>query len=180
MSNTKIIAHKTSLNQFAVPVSVPVYQTTSFVQDVSRLNEYTKANSIVTLKNIIAKLNSNKVGIIFGSRLVAIEAIADLLKAGDEIIIVDNNEKSDSLIRVDERSGVSVNYINASSIKNIFQSITPRTKLIWVKTSTSPGLKISDIQTIAKTPKPAGIQFAWITLLLSNQYNSFLRWELVL
>jgi cystathionine beta-lyase len=46
-----------------------------------------------------------------------------------------------------------VNYVDASNAENIFNAITPKTKLIWIETPTNPTLKISDIQAIGKIAK---------------------------
>ena len=37
--------------------------------------------------------------------------------------------------------------------ENIFNAVTPKTKLIWIETPTNPTLKISDIEAIAKIAK---------------------------
>jgi len=43
--------------------------------------------------------------------------------------------------------------VDTTNAENVFNAITPKTKLIWIETPTNPTLKISDIEAIAKIAK---------------------------
>ena len=43
--------------------------------------------------------------------------------------------------------------MDTTNAENVFNAITPKTKLIWIETPTNPTLKISDIEAIAKIAK---------------------------
>jgi len=51
---------------------------------------------------------------------------------------------------------VNVNYVDASDPANVFQALSPKTKLIWVETPSNPTLKIADIAAIAAVAKTQG------------------------
>src|SRR5205085_1365163 len=105
-----------------------------------------------TLENIIAELEQGKVGVAFASGLAAIDAVLKLLKSGDEIIAVDDiyGGAFRLFTHVYEKFGIRVNYVDTTDAINVFNAITPNTKLIWIETPTNPTLKISDITAIAK------------------------------
>src|SRR6185369_9035138 len=49
-----------------------------------------------------------------------------------------------------QKFGITVNYVDTTNAENVFNAITPKTKLIWLETPTNPTLKISDIEAIAR------------------------------
>ena len=49
-----------------------------------------------------------------------------------------------------------MHYTDTTDAVNVFNAITPNTKLIWIETPTNPTLKISDIAAIAKIAKAHG------------------------
>jgi cystathionine beta-lyase len=49
-----------------------------------------------------------------------------------------------------QKFGITINFVDTTKTENIFDAITPKTKLIWIETPTNPTLKISDIEAIAK------------------------------
>jgi cystathionine beta-lyase len=77
------------------------------------------------------------------------------LKSGDEILAVDDiyGGAFRLFTHVYEKFGVKVNYVDTTDAENVFNAITPNTKLIWLETPTNPTLKISDITAIAKIAK---------------------------
>src|SRR5699024_4385840 len=55
--------------------------------------------------------------------------------------------------QVYEKFGIKVHYVDTTDAENVFNAITPQTKLIWLETPTNPTLKISDIRAIAAIAK---------------------------
>ena len=104
---------------------------------------------------MIAKLENGSTGIAFGSGLAAIDAVVKLLKSGDEILAVDDiyGGAFRLFTHIYEKFGITVNYVDTTDAENVFNAITPKTKLIWIETPTNPTLKISDIAAIAKIAK---------------------------
>jgi len=162
MSNTKII-HSIPVDELTGAISVPIYQTSTFVQEAPGTNkgyDYARTNNPTraTLENVIAQLEGGAVGVAFGSGLAAIDAVVKLLKTGDEILAVDDiyGGAFRLFTHVYEKFGIRVNYVDSTQVENVFNAVTPATRLIWIESPTNPTLKISDIAAIAKVAKASG------------------------
>ena len=107
------------------------------------------------MESIVAELEEGTVGLAFGSGLAAIDAVLKLLKTGDEIVAVDDiyGGAFRLFTQVYEKFGITVHYVDATDPENIFNAITPNTRLIWIETPTNPTLKIADIEAIAEIAK---------------------------
>ncbi len=157
MSTATELIHSIPVDPHTGAISVPIYQTSTFVQQAPGVNQgYDYARSgnptRATLEQLIAQLEKGATGIAFGSGLAAIDAIVKLLQSGDEILAVDDiyGGAFRLFTNVYEKFGITVNYVDTSDAEKVFHAITPKTKLIWLETPTNPTLKISDIEAIAK------------------------------
>lgn len=160
MSITTRILHSIPIDPLTGAISVPIYQTSTFVQEAPGVNkgfDYARTNNPTrqALETIVADLEGGATGAAFASGLAAIDAILKLLKSGDEIVAVDDiyGGAFRLFTRVYEKFGLAVNYVDATNAENVFNAITPKTKLIWIETPTNPTLKIADIAAIAKIAK---------------------------
>ncbi len=158
-SSTQLI-HHIPVDPQTGAISVPIYQTSTFVQDAPGENkgyDYSRTNNPTreTLEKLVAHLEKGATGIAFASGLAAIDTIVKLLETGDEIVAVDDiyGGAYRLFTNVYEKFGISVNYIDCTDLDNVFNAITSKTKLIWIETPTNPTLKISDIAAIAKIAK---------------------------
>jgi cysteine-S-conjugate beta-lyase len=158
--NATQLIHQIPVDPLTGAISVPIYQTSTFVQDAPGVNkgyDYSRTNNPTreTLEQLVAKLENGSTGIAFGSGLAAIDAVIKLLKTGDEIIAVDDiyGGAYRLFTNVYEKFGIKVHYVDCSDPENIFNAITANTKLIWIETPTNPTLKISDIKAIAAVAK---------------------------
>jgi cysteine-S-conjugate beta-lyase len=160
MSNATQLIHSIPVDELTGSITVPIYQTSTFVQEAPGVNkgyDYARSGNPTraTLENIIAKLEKGSTGIAFGSGLAAIDAVLKLLKAGDEIVAVDDiyGGAFRLFTHVYEKFGITVKYVDTTNAENVFDSVSEKTKLIWIETPTNPTLKISDIKAIAKIAK---------------------------
>lgn len=160
MSNATQLIHSIPVDALTGAVSVPIYQTSTFVQEAPGVNkgyDYARTNNPTraTLEEIIAQLESGSTGIAFGSGLAAIDAVVKLLESGDEILAVDDiyGGAFRLFTHIYQKFGITVNYVDTTNTENVFNAITPKTKLVWIETPTNPTLKISDIEAIAKIAK---------------------------
>lgn len=154
------LIHSIPIDPLTGAISVPIYQTSTFVQDAPGENkgyDYARTNNPTReiVEKLIAQLEKGTTGIAFASGLAAIDAIVKLLETGDEIIAVDDiyGGAYRLFTSVYEKFGIKVHYTNTSNIEEVFNAITLKTKLIWIETPTNPTLKISDIAAIAKIAK---------------------------
>ena len=161
-ATTKLI-HSIPVDELTGSVSVPIYQTSTFVQEAPGVNkgyDYARTNNPTraVLESVIAQLENGSTGIAFASGLAAIDAVIKLLKTGDEVLAVDDiyGGAYRLFTHVYKKFGIHVNYIDTTDSENVFNAITPKTKLIWIETPTIPTLKITDIAAIAKIAKSRG------------------------
>src|SRR5437870_2910299 len=92
--STQLI-HSIPVDPLTGAISVPIYQTSTFVQEAPGINkgyDYARTNNPTraALEQIIAGLEKGSVGIAFASGLAAIDAVVKLLESGDEIVAVDD------------------------------------------------------------------------------------------
>lgn len=160
MSNATQLIHSIPTDPLTGAISVPIYQTSTYVQEAPGVNkgyDYARSNNPTraALENLIAKLENGSVGIAFGSGLAAIDAVVKLLKSGDEILAVDDiyGGAFRLFTHVYEKFGIRINYVDTTIAENVFNAMTPNTRLIWLETPTNPTLKVSDISAIASIAK---------------------------
>ena len=163
MSTTTQILQSIPVDPLTGAISVPIYQTSTFVQEAPGVNkgyDYARTGNPTraTLESIVAQLEEGKVGAAFGSGLAAIDAVVKLLQSGDEILAVDDlyGGAFRLFTQIYQKFGITVNYVDSTNAENVFNAVTPKTKLIWIETPTNPTLKISDIAAIAKIARASG------------------------
>jgi cystathionine beta-lyase len=164
MSNATELIHSIPVDPLTGSVSVPIYQTSTFVQEEPGVNkgyDYARSNNPTreTLEKIIAQLEGGERASAFASGLAAIDAVVKLLQSGDEILAVDDiyGGAFRLFTHIYSKFGIKVNYTDTTDVANVIDAITPQTKLIWLETPTNPTLKISDIKTIAEIAKQNNI-----------------------
>jgi cystathionine beta-lyase len=163
MSNATKLIHSIPVDPLTGSISVPIYQTSTFVQEAPGENkgfDYARSNNPTraTLENIIAELEDGAAASAFASGLAAIDAVVKLLKSGDEILAVDDiyGGAFRLFTHIYAKFGITVNYVNTTDVTNVVDAINSNTKLVWLETPTNPTLKISDIQAIAAIAKQNG------------------------
>jgi cysteine-S-conjugate beta-lyase len=161
-ATTKLI-HSIPVDELTGSVSVPIYQTSTFVQEAPGVNkgyDYARTGNPTrsVLESVISGLENGSTGIAFASGLAAIDAVLKLLKTGDEILAVDDiyGGAFRLFTHIYKKFGINVRYVDTTDTQNVFDAITPKTKLIWIETPTNPTLKISDIEAIARIAKARG------------------------
>ncbi|NCI47964.1 trans-sulfuration enzyme family protein [Sediminibacterium soli] len=157
MSTATELIHSIPVDAQTGAISVPIYQTSTFVQEAPGVNrgyDYARSGNPTraALEDLIATLEKGSTGAAFASGLAAIDAVVKLLQSGDEILAVDDiyGGAFRLFTHIYQQFGITVNYVDTTDAENVFNAITPRTKLIWLETPTNPTLKVSDIEGIAR------------------------------
>jgi cystathionine beta-lyase len=163
MHETTTFIHNIPVDPLTGAVSVPIYQTSTFVQEspgVHKGYDYARSSNPTraVLENLIAGIEKGARGLAFASGLAAIDAVLKLLKSGDEIIAVDDIYGGTFRLfeQVYKKFGVSITYVDAGNPENIFHALTENSRLVWVETPSNPTLKIADISAIAAIAKAGG------------------------
>lgn len=156
LPSTRLI-HSIPVDELTGAIAVPIYQTSTFVQEAPGVNkgyDYARTNNPTraVLETIIAEMENGHTGLAFASGLAAIDAVLKLLESGDEIVAVDDiyGGAFRLFTHIYQKFGIKINYVDACNPENVFNAITPKTKLIWIETPTNPTLKIADIAAISK------------------------------
>jgi cystathionine beta-lyase len=154
------LLHSIPADPLTGAVSVPIYQTSTFVQEAPGVNkgyDYARSGNPTraALETLAATLEKGTAGAAFASGLAAIDAVIKLLESGDEILAVDDiyGGAFRMFTHVYQKFGIRVRYVDTSVTENVLNAITSKTKLIWLETPTNPTLKISDIEAIAGIAK---------------------------
>ncbi len=160
MQATTRLIHSIPVDPLTGAISVPIYQTSTFVQEAPGVNkgyDYARTGNPTraVLENLVAELEGGSTGIAFGSGLAAIDAIVKLLQSGDEIIAVDDIYGGAFRLfeQVYRKFGITVHYVDTTNPDAVLHALTPKTKLIWIETPTNPTLKVTDIRAIATIAK---------------------------
>lgn len=162
MSATKII-HSVPSDPLTGAISVPVYQTSTFIQEAPGVNkgyDYARSNNPTrkALEDVVGKLENGHSAFAFATGLAAIDAVLKQLSAGDEIIAVDDiyGGAYRLFTHVYEKLGISIKYVDTTDAENVAKAVSLKTKLIWIESPTNPTLKVSDITTIAAIARETG------------------------
>lgn len=147
-------------------VMTPIFQTSTYVQESPGKNkgyEYARGKNPtrMALQNNIAALENGKHCLCFSSGMGAIDAVAKLLRPGDEVIT--GNDLYGGTYRIFERVysqyGIKFHYIDLSKPENVLPFINSNTKLFWVETPTNPTMQIVDIEACATISKKHHLTF---------------------
>lgn len=156
---TRII-HQIPVDELTGAISVPIYQTSTFVQEAPGVHkgfDYSRSNNPTrqVLENLVAELEEGNAGFAFSSGLAAIDAVLKLLKSGDEIIACDDIYGGSFRIftHIYEKFGIKVIYTDTTDIQQVINAVTDKTRFIWIETPTNPTLKISDIRALSAIAK---------------------------
>jgi cystathionine beta-lyase/cystathionine gamma-synthase len=157
MGNTTTnLIHSVPVDELTGSISVPIYQTATYVQQAPGVNkgfDYGRSNNPtrLALENIVAKLEGGHSGFAFATGLAAIDAILKTLSSGDEIVAVDDiyGGAYRLFTHLYQKFGITIHYVDTTDADNVCDYINEKTKLVWLESPTNPTLKISDIQKIA-------------------------------
>jgi cystathionine beta-lyase/cystathionine gamma-synthase len=144
-------------------VSVPIYQTSLFVQDdverdkgwfYSRTGNPTRS----ALERCIASLEGAAHGFCFGSGVAAEDAVLRLLRPGDHLVVSRDvyGGTYRLLRRVWEDGGLSFTPADLRDPAAVDAAWRPETRMVWVESPTNPRLEIVDIALVAGVARGRG------------------------
>lgn len=155
MNKTTQLIHSVPVDELTGSISVPIYQTATYVQEAPGVNkgyDYGRSNNPTrhALEKIVAQLEDGTSGFAFATGLAAIDAVLKLLSAGDEIIAVDDiyGGAYRLFTHVYQKFGIQVRYVDTTDAQNVEKYLSDKTRLVWLESPTNPTLKISDIERI--------------------------------
>jgi cystathionine gamma-synthase len=145
-------------------VTVPIYQTSTYVQDAvgeHKGYDYARvANPTRTaLQLCLASLESAEHGFAFSSGIGAVTTIMHLVSPGDRVVAV--NDVYGGVYRmfsqVYEPKGYDFTWLPAAEIgTGLREHLDERTRILWLETPTNPLLNVIDIRAAAEAAHDAG------------------------
>lgn len=167
--NTKTIHGGQHHDPSTGAVMPPVYNTSTFAQhhpgEPNNGYEYSRAANPTrtALENALASIENGIRGLAFSSGLAATDCVLRGLKAGDEVIAMDDlyGGTYRMFTRIYKESGIKFHFVDMNDIAKFESLINENTRLVWVETPTNPLMKLADIAVIAQiTKKHPNILFA--------------------
>jgi len=138
-------------------VSVPIYATSTYVQDELGRNrgyEYARVSNPTRtrLQENLAALEGGIAARVFASGMAAIHAICTTLKSGDHVVCGNNLYGGVPRLfnQVLADFGLQFSYVDTSETKNVERAIQKNTRLVYVETPTNPLMALSDLAAIAE------------------------------
>ena len=163
-------------DQLTGAVSVPIYQTSTYAQDVvgqTRAGyDYSRAGNPTrtALEQSLASLERGRYGYAFASGMAASDTmIRAALRPGDHVIIP-HDAYGGTFRLVDKICvpwGLTYSTVALSDLDAVSAAVRAETKLIWCETPTNPLLAIADIAGLAELAHGSGAQ-----LLVDNTFAS--------
>jgi cystathionine beta-lyase len=155
LSATHLI-HSIPVDEQTGAISVPIYATSTFVQEAPGINkgfDYARTGNPTRkiLEDLIAKMENGTTGLAFSSGLSAIDAVLKLLRSGDEVVAIDDiyGGAFRLFTSVYEQYGIHVKLVDTADLSAVQAAISPATRLLWLETPSNPTLKISDIAALS-------------------------------
>ena len=159
-------------------VTVPIYQTSTYVQDAlgeHRGYEYarTKNPTRSALEACMADLESGTHGVAFASGMAAITTLAMTLSSGDHVIVSNNTYGGTFRLfdKVMARFGLEFSYVDTSNPEDTRAAVTPRTRMIFIETPTNPVMTITDVAATAEVARESGILLAVDNTFMSPYFQ---------
>jgi cystathionine beta-lyase/cystathionine gamma-synthase len=137
-------------------VSVPIYATSTYVQDELGKNrgyEYARVSNPTRdrLEKNLASLEGGVASRVFASGMAAINAICAMYKSGNHIVC--GNDLYGGVPRLFNQVlsgyGFEFSYVDTSDARNVEHAIRKSTRMVYVETPTNPLMSLSDIEAIA-------------------------------
>jgi cystathionine gamma-synthase len=144
-------------------VTVPIYQTATYVQDAvgehkgydySRVANPTRS----ALQAALASLESAEHGFAFSSGLGATTTVMHLLNPGDRVVLIADvyGGVYRMTSQVYEPKGYVFDYLPAADFDDLASHLDERTRLVWIETPSNPMLNVVDIKNAADATHAAG------------------------
>jgi cystathionine gamma-lyase len=141
-------------------IMTPIFQTSTYTQESPGNHKgyaYARGKNPTrsALEKNLAALEGAKHGLCFSSGMGATDAIAKLLRPGDEVITGDDlyGGTYRMFTKVFANYGIKFHFIDMKDVNNIKKHVNKNTKLIWLETPTNPTMQIIDIEACAKIAK---------------------------
>jgi cystathionine gamma-synthase len=141
-------------------VTVPIYQTSTYVQDAVGENkgyDYSRTANPTrrALETCLASLESAEYGFAFSSGMGATTTVMHLISPGERVVAVNDVYGGTYRLfsKVYEPKGYAFEFARHDGV---VEAIDSQTRLVWVETPTNPLLNVVDIRAVAEAAHAVG------------------------
>ena len=159
-------------------VTVPIYQTSTYVQDELGKHkgfEYARVQNPTrfALEENIASLEGGLSGHAFASGMAAISALLTLVKAGEHVVCSQNvyGGTYRYFSQILENYDLHFSWVDSSDLEVVRAAVRDETRMIYIETPTNPMMEVSDIAGAAAIAHDAGALLAVDNTFLSPRFQ---------
>jgi cystathionine beta-lyase/cystathionine gamma-synthase len=154
-------------------VTVPIYQTSTYVQEglgQHKGYEYARTHNLTrrSLERNLAALEGGEDACCFASGLAATQAVLTLVKAGQRVVVSDNVYGGTHRLftKILAGYGIDFAFLDATDPERL-EGEAGRFDLLWIETPTNPLMKVCDIRALAEVAHRQGA-----VLVVDNTFMS--------
>ena len=144
-------------------VIVPIYQTSTYVQDAvgeNRGYDYSRVANPTrsALQQCLASLENAEHGIAFSSGLGATTTLMHLINPGDRVVLIADvyGGVYRMTSQIYEPKGYLFDYVPAPDFANLADRLDENTRMVWIETPSNPMLNLVDIRSAADAAHAVG------------------------
>jgi len=144
-------------------VSVPIYQTSTYVQEALGKHkgyEYARTQNPTraALEENLAVLEGGTGARAFASGMAAITAVSTFVKAGEHVVCSNMTYGGTHryYTKIQARYGVEFSFVDTSDADEVRRAFQPNTRLLHLETPTNPTMAICDIALLSKIAHEGG------------------------
>ena len=159
-------------------VSVPIYQTSTYVQEELGKHkgyEYARVQNPTrqALEDNVASLEGGLSGHAFASGMAAISTLMTLAKAGDHIVCSRNvyGGTYRYFSQILENYALQFSWVDSTDLGAISEAIRENTRIVYVETPTNPMMEVTDIAGAATLAHDANALLAVDNTFLSPYFQ---------
>ncbi len=145
-------------------VQPPLYQASTYeLHDIDQIGQgwvYSRLGNAnrSSFEEAVSALEQTRHTMAYPSGVSAVNAVFDLVQAGEHIICSEHVYGGSWALLMHEvvRRGVDVTMVDMRNPDNVRDACRPNTRLIWMESPTNPTLEVVDITALAQIAREAG------------------------
>jgi cystathionine beta-lyase/cystathionine gamma-synthase len=147
-------------------VTIPIFQTSTYVQDGLGRNkgyEYARTSNPTrqALERNVAALEGGTHGFAFASGMASVDAVLKLLSAGDHVVCGEDvyGGVHRLLDKILTRMGLAFTFVDTRDTAAVEAAITRATKMLYAETPTNPMMRLADLAALGAIAREHGLLF---------------------
>lgn len=159
-------------------VSMPIYQTSTYVQEELGKNkgyEYARVQNPTraALEENVASLEGGLSGHAFASGMAAISTLMTLVKAGEHVVCSQNvyGGTYRYFSQILENYDLSFSWVDSTDLDAVRDAMREKTRLVYIETPTNPMMEVTDIAGAARIAHEKGALLAVDNTFLSPYFQ---------